>query len=309
MTREDQNQVGDLRAEPGLVQQRLQLAGRNRGTELPGRRPVYARGPSGEQPPGRLLAEPEREQQAVPPGHDTGGVRGEVPVQFGVGQHDLHRVHAPGPADAGLGADDAGRAVAAGQETAPGLLGPGRRPQDGSHAAGAIAHPDQLGAALDLNPALGEGRGQHLLHVHLPDQRQVREGGVRQRQAGQGDPADPGAELQVRCRLYIRTGQQCLRHPKRAQHLERAGVHDQRPGGPDRLRPPVDDPDDGAVVVGLQGQRQAGRARAGHQDVGRFPHTTPVRCHHPAAAPVSSCGRTRILTRQSASGRVVRLAA
>jgi hypothetical protein len=112
-------------------------------------------------------------------------------------------------------------------------------------------------------------------------------------------PADPGAELQVRCRLYIRTGQQCLRHPKLAQHLERAGVHDQRPGGPDRFRPPVDDPDDGAVVVGLQGQGQAGRARAGHQDVGRLSHATPVRCHHPAAAPDSSCGWASSSSRRS----------
>ena len=48
-------------------------------------------------------------------------------------------------------------------------------------------------------PRARRGPRPALLHVHLPDQRQVREGGARQRQAGQGDPADPGAKLQVRC--------------------------------------------------------------------------------------------------------------
>ncbi len=89
-------QGSDPRAEPGLVHQCLQLTDRNRGAELPGRRPVRAGRPSAEQPPGRSLAEPEREQQAVPPGHDPGGVRGEVPVQLGPGRRSQHGPHAVG---------------------------------------------------------------------------------------------------------------------------------------------------------------------------------------------------------------------
>jgi len=277
-------QAGDLRGEARLVHQRLQLAGRDRGAELPGRHGAYSRarsrarsGPGREQPPGRLLAEAEHEQQAVPPGHDPGGISAEAACQLDVGQHDLHRVHPPGPADAGLGPDHAARAVAPGQETAPGPLGPGRRPQDGPHAVRVLAHLGQLGAPLDLHPAVGEGLRQHLLHVHLPGQRQVRERGVRQRQAGQGDPADPGTQLQVGGRCQVRTGQQRLRHPERAQHLQRAGVQDQGAGRPGRLRPPLDDPDGGAVRVRLQGQGQPGRSRAGHQDVRYLRHDTSVR--------------------------------
>ena len=61
---------------------------------MPAGRVASSRQVARSQPPGRPLAEAERERQAVPPGHDTGGVRGEVPVQVGVGQHDLNRVHA-----------------------------------------------------------------------------------------------------------------------------------------------------------------------------------------------------------------------
>ena len=119
-------QVGDPRGQARLVHQRLQLGGGNRGTGLPERLLVRAGGPGRQQPPGRPLAEAEHEQQSPPPGHHLGGVIGEITLEFGVGQQDLHRVRAPGPPDAGLGPHDTGRAVAARDETELGLLGPGR---------------------------------------------------------------------------------------------------------------------------------------------------------------------------------------
>ena len=81
---------------------------------------------------------------------------------------------------------------------------------------------------------------------------------------------DAGAEPQVRRWRDVGLVQQRPRHAERAQHLQRTGMEDQRAGRPDRLRPPVDDPDDRAVGVCLQGQGQPGRARARHQDVQPF---------------------------------------
>ena len=110
----------------------------------------------------------------------------------------------------------------------------------------------------------------------------MREGGVRQRKIGEPDANHPAAQVQVRRGRGVGPGQQRLRHPERAQHLQRAGMHDQSAGGPERLRPPVDDPHIGAVVMGLQGQGQAGRAGAGHQDAGRARHETAARRHQAA---------------------------
>ena len=161
---------------------------------------------------------------------------------------------------------------------------------------GSVAHPGQLGAALHLDSAVGQRLRQHPLHVHLPDQRQVREGGVRQREIAERDPDDAGAEPQVGRWRDVGPGQQRPRHPERAQHLQRAGMQDQRAGRPDRLRPPVDDPDHRAVGVRLQGQRQPGRARARHQDV--LVHVTSV-SRHQASSPPSSCGLSSTASRRS----------
>ena len=63
-------------------------------------------------------------------------------------------------------------------------------------------------------------------------------------------------------------------------------MQDQRAGGPEGLRPPLHYPDRGPVVVGVQGQRKPGRARASHEDVRLPAHVTPASRHH-AAAPAS----------------------
>ena len=67
-------------------------------------------------------------------------------------------------------------------------------------------------------------------------------------------------------------------------------MQDQGPGGPERLRPPLDDSDVGTVVMGLQGQDQPGWARAGHQDGGRSPHET-LTGHH-QDGPAASSGKS-----------------
>src|SRR5689334_16252579 len=117
---------GELCAKAGLIHQRLQLSGGNRGPELSGWQRISTCWPGREQPPGRLLAETEREQQPPPPGYDAGGVIGEITIQLGVGQDDLNGVLVSRPADAGLGAHRTGGAIAAGHETDEDLLGPGR---------------------------------------------------------------------------------------------------------------------------------------------------------------------------------------
>ena len=221
-------QVGDPRVQAGLVDQGLQVDGGNRGAERPWFQPPRRRGAGREETPGRLLAEAEGEQQTAPAGHDLSGFARQVTVELGVGQHDLHRVHAAGPAQAGLGPHRADRAVAADGEAEPGLLRSGRRTQDRPDTAGFVAHRGQLSAAFHLDPALGQRLRQHPLHVHLPDQRQVREGGVRQREIAELDADHAGAEPQVGRWRGVGPGQQRRRHPERAQHLQRAGVQDER---------------------------------------------------------------------------------
>ena len=161
-------QVGDPRVQARGVDQLLQVNGRNRRAERPGFQPARRRGAGPEQPPGRPLAEAEGEQQSAPAGHDLGGVAGQITVELGVGQHDLHRVDAASPAQAGLGPDDAGRAVAADGEAEPGLLRPGRRAQDRAGTPGLVAYRGHLRAALHFDPAGRQRLGQHPLHVHLP---------------------------------------------------------------------------------------------------------------------------------------------
>jgi hypothetical protein len=91
----------------------------------------------------------------------------------------------------------------------------------------ALRDLQQLGAALHLDPAVGQGRRESRLDVHLPDQGQVREGGGRQRKVGEPDPNHPAAQVQVHCGRGVRPAKQRLCHGERAQHLQGAGMHDQ----------------------------------------------------------------------------------
>ena len=298
----DQAQAADLHVQACLVEKRLQLGGGDRGPGLAERQRIGTGRPGRQQPPGRSLAETEREQQSSPPGDDLGRAAGEIGIELGVGEDHLDGVRAAGPPDAGLGPHRAGRSVAAGHETEDGLLDLGPRPQNRPRALGLFAHLEQLGAAFHLDPTVGQGRREHRLGVHLADQSQVREGGVRQRQIGEPDAHHPAAQVQVGRGRGVGLGQQCLRHPEWAQHLQRARMHDQGAGGPERLRPPVDDPDIGSMVMGLQGQGQAGRAGPGHQNADRTRHETSARRHQAAAsaaAPARSCGRASSLSRRS----------
>ena len=207
-------------------------------------------------------------------------------------------------------------AVAACHETEARLLDLGRRSQDRHHTVATVAHPGQLGAPLHRDPAVGQRPREHPLHVHLPHQRQVRESSVRQRKITEAGPDDPPTQVQVHCGRGVRPGQQRLRHPERAQHLQRPGMHDQRAGRPEHLRPPVDDPDSGSVDMGLQGQRQSSRAGPCHQDAGRrgggrqVPHGQAAHDTHPL--PVLHDAPDRELVRETevpaSSANVPRLA-
>jgi hypothetical protein len=294
-------QVADPHAQACLVEKRLQLGGGNRGPGLAERQRIGTGRPGRQQPPGRPLAKPEREQQSSRPGHDLGRAAGEIGIELSVGQDHLDGVRAAGPPDAGLGPHRAGRSVAAGHETEDGLPGLGPRPQNRPHPPGSFTHLEQLGAALHLHPTVGQGGREHRLDVHLPDQRQVRESGIRQRKIGEPDAHHPAAQVQVRRGRGVCPGQQRLRHLQRAQHLQRAGMHDQGAGRPERLRPPIDDPHIGTVVMG-QGQGQAGRPGTGHQDAGRARHNTAAGRHQAAASAATSartCGRASSSSRRS----------
>ena len=81
----------------------------------------------------------------------------------------------------------------------------------------------------------------------------MREGGIPQCEIAELDADHAGAEPKVGRWRSVGPGQQRRRHPERAHHLQRAGVQDERARRPDRLGPPLDDPDHRAVVVRLQG--------------------------------------------------------
>jgi hypothetical protein len=66
---------------------------------------------------------------------------------------------------ADLGPDFAGRAVAPGDETEQGLSVVTGDRRMACTPVGAIAHRRQLGAALNLDPAVGPGLSQHPFHA------------------------------------------------------------------------------------------------------------------------------------------------
>ena len=160
------------------------------------------------------------------------------------------------------------------------------RPQGRPYVRAVIADSHQFDAAFYLDATTGKGFGEHLLDVHLPDERHVREGGIRQLQVAEADSSHPPAQPEVYRGRGLSPGQERLSHAERTQYFERASMQDQRAGGPERLRPPLDDADVAAVGVGLQGQGQSGWPPAGHQDAGRATHEISTGRHHskPSAA-------------------------
>ena len=151
---------------------------------------------------------------------------GEITLQFGVGQQDLHRVRTPRPPGIprpGPARYWPGRRSPRRNRTRPPRARAGGR-EGGPRRGGRRPHAGQLGAALDLDPAISTACASTRWSVHLPDQRQVREGRVRQREIGERDPDDPGAKPQVRRWRDVGPGQQRLRDPERAQYLQRTGI-------------------------------------------------------------------------------------
>ena len=289
-------QVGDPRVQAGGVDQGLQVDGGNRGAERPGFQPPRRRGAGREEPPGRPLAEAEGEQQPAPARPRPGRRRRadhrrarRRPARPPPGTRGRSSPGRPGPATVLAGPSQPTAKPNRASSDPAGVRRSARTPPGSSRTA-ASSVPRSTST-----PRLGQRLGQHPLHVHLPDQRQVREGGVRQREVAERDADDAGAEPQVGRWRGVGPGQQRRRHPERAQHLQRAGVQDERARRPGRLGPPVDDPDHRAVVVRLQGQGQPGRAGARHQDVRRQP--TPV-SRHQASSPPSRCGRSSTSSRR-----------
>jgi len=231
-----------------------------------------------------------------------GTITGKVTGELDVSEHRIDGVGPPGPSDTSLWPHGAGRPIAADDEVEQGLGEAATRPKDRRRALGSSCTPASSVWRSTSIPPVGESLREHSLNIHLPDQRQVRERRVGQREIGQLDPDNPAAQVQVRGGRDVRPGQQFLRDPERAQHLQRAGMQDQRARRAKHLLAPLDDPHGGAVIVGLQGQRQAGRAGTGHQNLGRPRHEAAAVFHHAAPsapAPAIACGLARNSSRRS----------
>ncbi len=101
--------------------------------------------------------------------------------------------------------------------------------------------------------------------------------GVRQREVGERGVHDVGAEMQVDPWCGIRQFQQGLRDTERAQDLQGPRVQDERTRGPERLGAPLDDPDLRSVVMGLEGEAEAGRTGPDDQEL--HGHVETAVCH------------------------------
>jgi hypothetical protein len=84
----------------------------------------------------------------------------------------------------------------------------------------------------------------------------------------EGHPHLPPTEVQARRARDVAGIEQRLGDAEWTEDLQGAGVHDEGTRGSRRLGPALDDADPGAVVVGLEGECQAGGAGAHHHHVG-----------------------------------------
>ena len=282
-TRADQARWPMRASKPAASSSPCSSAAGTGGPGLPERQRITAGRAGGQQPPGRPLPNGEEEQESAAPGDDMGDAGLEVTLQLQVGQHDLLGVGAATPLDARPGADGAGRAVAARDVSTGRLLDPLRRAQGDAHLVPgrrSFGQLDQLGAPFHRHTPIGEGPRQDALHVHLSHDREVGEGGVGQSELGQPDAGDAGAEMQDTAGRRVRPGQDLLGDAAGAKDLQRPRVHDQGAGRPWRLGSTFDDPDPGAVIMGLQGQGQARRPRPDDEHVRWWRHAASTRRHH-----------------------------
>ena len=221
-----------------------------------------------QQTPGRPLAEGEEEQQPA-------GARRRRGRRRGSRSRRARRRRARPPGRRSRRPADAGRArtvlSAPSQPTTepPGRWSPG--PPASQHRDPAAGRRHRARPPRCPAPPGSRGRrGRRTSTVSTSiwrRKRQVREGGVRAATGPRGRPAPRAPQVQATRGATRRRGQQLVGHPQRAEHLQRPRMHDHRPGRAERLRPPLDDADAGAVVVRLQCRAPARSAR--HRRRGR----------------------------------------
>ena len=267
--------VRDPRPEACPIDQLLQLGTRHRrpGTPVRWRRAeVTARG---QQPVRRPLPQREREEHASPARGHVRRTGRQTAVELDVGEHDLASVRPAPPSDLRDAANRAVGPVTARDHPTNAFLHTGRRAQQHPDPLPRIAQLDELDPTLDRNSPSGQRIGED---VRLPHQGQVRVRRVRQREAGQPGGDDATAEVQPDLGFGVGSGQQFVDDPERSQDLQRAGVHQQRAGWPERLMAALHHSHPRPVGASLQCDREARRACADDQDV----HLTRHRAHRRA---------------------------
>ena len=121
-----------------------------------------------------------------------GTITGKVTGELDVSEHRIDGVGPPGPSDTSLWPHGAGRPIAADDEVEQGLGEAATRPKDHRRALGSSCTPASSVWRSTSIPPVGESLREHSLNIHLPDQRQVREGRLGEREVGQPDPGQPG---------------------------------------------------------------------------------------------------------------------
>ena len=246
-------------------------ARRNRRAGLAERQRFRPGRTGGQQPPGRPLPEREEEQQAASPGDDVGDARARghrrAPrrparpprrtVRRATRCRRRCRTVLAGPSQPTTYRQVASSIPAGVRSVTPRPVGAG------------VASADQLGAPLHRRRP--GRRGPRTARSPRPSVApgQVRERRVGQGELGQPDRDDAGAEVQAhRGAMSARASSASVTPSGRSTSSVR-GCTIRARDGRKRLGSPFDDPDPGAVVVGLQGQGQAGRPGADHEDVRR----------------------------------------
>ncbi|MDQ0799967.1 hypothetical protein QF050_001606 [Arthrobacter sp. SLBN-112] len=196
--------------------------------------------------------------------------RVQGPLKFQVGQDSLHPVGTALPSGARDAADSARLPITAGQEPGNVLflaaVGPAKLRPD--HAVSgfqaAAPEPAEFHAPVHRHAARLERLPQHVLDVGLPDQRQVREGGVREVRVAQPGFDYAPAQVDARVRGSVGAAEQLSGDSQRPQPFQCAGMEHHRPGRADTKRAAVHHPDRGAMRMCLEGRGEPGGTRADH---------------------------------------------
>ena len=163
----------------------------------------------------------------------------------------------------------------------------------------AVADVLGLGVAFDHHTPRVQRLSQDGFDLRLTNEQEVRKGGVDEGELVEFDAHDSPAKVQQHARGDVTSREESTGDTERPEHLQRPRVHDQRPRRAELIGSPLDDADGGAVIEGLQRERETRRARSDDDDV----RSAIVGCHESSTwVSLHQAGRRPGATAPSSAG-------